>query len=110
MDLTYLAPKRSKCTYKVCPHCNRDLSIKKYKEHRRLFFDEDMQSWVQDFDTDLDRHSTSSEFSSLDDFEIGFGSSTEKPNDPPSEDSFEDPLSTSDDEGLNAHGQGIICT
>lgn len=74
--------------------------MKKYKEHRRLFFDEETQSWLKDFaDSDC-----SSEFSSVEDFEIGFGlatgntpcpeSNTSRSNDIDSDECFEDPLST----------------
>lgn len=64
--------KRSKTIYKVCGHCNRELSFKKYKEHKLLFFDESTQSWTKDLDSF--NSGSSSEFSSLDDFDIGFGS------------------------------------
>ena len=32
--------------YKVCPHCNRCLNVKTFKEHKRLFFSEESSTWI----------------------------------------------------------------
>ena len=86
--------------------------MKKYKEHRRLFFDEETQSWLKDFaDSDC-----SSELSSVEDFEIGFGlatsntpcpeSNASRCSDIDSDEYVEDPLSTLDHEDENSPPQG----
>lgn len=33
----YPAAKNRKLSYKVCLHCNKELNIKIYKEHKRLY-------------------------------------------------------------------------
>lgn len=39
--------KRSKLSYKVCPHCQKELNIRTYKDHKRLYFNEETKSWFQ---------------------------------------------------------------
>ena len=39
--------KRSKLSYKVCPHCQKELNIRTYKDHKRLYFNEEIKSWFQ---------------------------------------------------------------
>lgn len=34
-----------KFTHRVCPHCDREINIKTYREHRRLYFNETSRSW-----------------------------------------------------------------
>ena len=64
----YPSAKRSKSNYKLCGHCNKELSAKIYKEHIRLYYDAANKLWVQDeFDGD---NLSSSEFSSLDKFDV----------------------------------------
>ena len=31
--------------YKVCPHCDKNLNMKTYKEHKRLYFDDQLKVW-----------------------------------------------------------------
>ena len=44
-------PKK-KLIYKICPHCNKELNIKIYKEHERLYYDATKGIWSQDVDSD----------------------------------------------------------
>ena len=61
-------------TYKYCPHCNKQLNLKTYKEHKRLHFDESSRMWytVESDDSseisspEDDRSSSSSESSNMD--------------------------------------------
>ena len=57
--------KRKKFHYKWCPHCSKQLNIKKYKEHERLFYDQERKVWVKE-GTTSDEESISSELSDLD--------------------------------------------
>lgn len=44
---------------RYCPHCQSYLSIKTFKAHRRLFFNEDTTSWsVQENDTEEENFSS----------------------------------------------------
>ena len=42
---TILTP-RPRLTHKYCPHCNKEINTKTYKEHRRLYFDVASKSWL----------------------------------------------------------------
>ena len=64
----YLPAKRNKPNYKVCEHCSKELSAKIYKEHKRLYYDPVNKSWAEDLIDGDDL--SSSEFSSLDEFEF----------------------------------------
>ena len=33
-------------TYRICPHCDKQLNLKSYKAHRRLYFDSQSKSWL----------------------------------------------------------------
>ena len=55
--------------YKLCSHCNKELTIKKYREHKNFFFQEETQTWIKELD-ESDDGSGTSEMTSLDDFEV----------------------------------------
>ena len=38
--------------YKSCPHCSKELNLKKFKEHERLFFNADDKEWCREFGSD----------------------------------------------------------
>ena len=40
--------KKGKLSYNFCLHCNKELNIKIYKEHKRLYYDTDKGIWSQD--------------------------------------------------------------
>ena len=40
-----LATKRPRLSHRHCPHCNKVLNVKTFKDHKRLFFDRDTKSW-----------------------------------------------------------------
>lgn len=40
--------KNRKLSYKLCLHCNKELNIKIYKEHKRLYYDSSKGIWSQD--------------------------------------------------------------
>ena len=42
--------KRSKLLYKVCLHCNKDLNIRTYKDHKRLYYNEESNCWYHTTD------------------------------------------------------------
>ena len=54
--MSYL--KKSRLSHKICPHCDRELNIRTYKEHKRLYFHEESNSWyktgVQNITSDSD--------------------------------------------------------
>ena len=114
MNALSSTPKRSRYSYKVCGHCNRELSVKKYREHKRFHFQEDTQSWVKEI-VNSDDGSATTEISSLDDFEVGFGATDgttlcpgmnfSEIND--SDDCFEDPI-VSDHENVTVRPQGTV--
>ena len=56
--LTPLAKRR-----RICEHCNRELSIKLYKEHKRLYYDVSSMSWAKE-------KTASSDITSLDECEL----------------------------------------
>ena len=59
-----LPVKQRKCIlYRVCEHCDKEVSIKVYKEHKRLYFSTSTNSWTKEYD---DQHLSSSELSGLD--------------------------------------------
>ena len=33
-------------THRLCPHCDKELNMKSYKHHRRLYFDTQSKSWL----------------------------------------------------------------
>ena len=43
--------KRRIITHRFCPHCKKELNVKTFKHHRRLFFDEASNTWVVDLST-----------------------------------------------------------
>ena len=70
--------KRSKPNYKVCGHCHKELSLKIYKEHKRLYYKAVKKSWVEDNNNDEEgSDQSSSGFSSLDEFNVSVDGSIE---------------------------------
>ena len=39
--------KIARYSYKTCPHCNEELTLKRYKEHERLYYDSDTKVWIK---------------------------------------------------------------
>ena len=52
--------------YIICPHCNRELSSKKFREHERLFYNPDDKEWCKE-KTESSSSDESSEISSIED-------------------------------------------
>ncbi len=40
--------KFNRYRYKTCPHCNRELNPKKFREHERLFYNYDSKEWCKE--------------------------------------------------------------
>lgn len=40
-----ISSKKPKLIHKLCPHCNKQLNLKSYMEHKRLHFDESSKCW-----------------------------------------------------------------
>lgn len=57
--------RRRLLEYRVCPHCKKTLNLKKFQEHRRLFFDAASQVWTKE----VDRDTSSDSCFELSDFE-----------------------------------------
>ena len=70
-DEDWLATKSRKLAYKLCLHCNKELNIKIYNEHKRLYYDASKRSWNQDVVMISDNEEASSEFSSLSEADYG---------------------------------------
>ena len=112
------APKRSKFSYKLCSHCNKELTIKKYREHKSFFFQEETQMWFKELD-ESDDGSITIEMTSLDNFEVDSDSakgiiSFPERNSPvysestsSKDTSFEDPLDN-DHENEPTYAQGSL--
>lgn len=109
-EVEYPSAKRSKPNYKVCGHCNKELRAKIYKEHKRLYYDAANKSWVKDI---IDGDSlSSSEFSSLDEFDVAVDDNTEntesaRQKDHDSDDSncsWEEPLGPPEDSDTTVQG------
>ena len=51
-ELTGHGRKRCKPTStkrkRVCEHCGKDITLKIYREHRRLFYNQSNKAWVKD--------------------------------------------------------------
>ena len=64
---------RKRRRYNVCPHCDRELNIKRYKEHKQLYFNKATKQWmVEDQPKSLGDDGSSSDcFSSLDECDAG---------------------------------------
>ena len=63
--------KRSKVEYKICGHCWKELNMKIYKDHKKLYYDAIDKSWVQDGASDTQAGDlSSSDFSSIDDIDL----------------------------------------
>ena len=56
--------KRGLSDYKVCPHCSCEMKSKKFREHRRLFYDDVTKVWAKEIESDTSG-SESSEFSEV---------------------------------------------
>ena len=63
VTLTPLAKRR-----RICEHCNRDLSIKLYREHKRLYYAVSSMSWVKEKCDEQEL--SSSDITSLDECEL----------------------------------------
>ena len=87
--------KRNKPNYKICGHCNKELSDKLYKEHKRLYYHVANKSWAKHISDGDDL--SSSEFSSLDEFHLTVDDSMEnadstRPQEYDSDCNWEEPL------------------
>lgn len=40
-----VSKERSRITHKICPHCSKELNLKTYRDHKRLFFNESSNIW-----------------------------------------------------------------
>lgn len=58
--------KRRKLNYLICGHCNKELREKKFKEHRKLYYDSVKKLWI----TEIEDNPSSSDFRSLDEFDL----------------------------------------
>ena len=67
----WLTMKSRKVAYKLCFYGNKELNIKIYNEHKRLYYDTFKRSWNQDVVMDNDNKEASSEFSSLSEADYG---------------------------------------
>lgn len=59
---------------RVCEHCHKEVSIKIYREHKRLFYNENSKSWVIDRAEAL----SSTDISSVDELDLTVMSSDGK--------------------------------
>ena len=59
-EASLLSVKKRK--YRVCQHCDKEVSVRVYKKHKRLYFSTSKNSWTKE----EDQHLSSSELSSLD--------------------------------------------
>lgn len=61
--------KRARITksHRICPHCSKELNIKTYKEHRRLYYDSSTSKWyvVEKTEPLIENDSSSSSDTSL---------------------------------------------
>lgn len=58
--------------YHLCPHCNKNLNIKRFKEHKRLYFNESSKQWIfEGRSKESGEDSNSDSFSSLDECDTG---------------------------------------
>lgn len=39
-------PRVSAATHRICPHCDKELNLKTYRAHRKLYFDSQSRSWL----------------------------------------------------------------
>ena len=39
-------PRVSAATHRICPHCDKELNLKTYRAHRKLYFDSQSKSWL----------------------------------------------------------------
>lgn len=70
--------KKSKPNYKLCSHCHKELNLKIYKEHKRLYYDPVKKSWVKDDKCDAQGDDqSSSDLSSIDDIDLLINCSSE---------------------------------
>ena len=67
-----------KSDYKICGHCHKELNLKIYKDHKRLYYDPVNKSWVQDDNCDAQGgDQSSSDFDSIDDIDLLINCSSE---------------------------------
>ena len=58
-------------TYKLCPHCQKELNFKRYKEHKRLYFNDDTKQWLkEELNLRANVSESSSDFSCLDEGDL----------------------------------------
>ena len=106
-------PTKRRRKYKSCEHCRKELSIKIYKEHKRLYYDPATKSWCNDLD---EQDNSSTEFSSVSDIDIVVDSDSEKSkaSDYESDIVWDEKLSTdnrqssADDESTSNHGKRTL--
>lgn len=53
-----------KKVYRVCPHCDSEVSTKIFKQHRRLYYDYSTKSWTKENEEDV----SSSDISSVEEY------------------------------------------
>lgn len=54
--------------YKYCQHCDKELNVKRFKEHERLYFNKDANTWMKETDAS-DASDQESDFSCFDGIE-----------------------------------------
>ena len=97
--------------YKNCEHCRKDLSIKIYKEHKRLYYNPATKSWCKDLDQQDDSSTEFSDaFSDIDklmdsDSEKSTASCCESDNLWNDELSTDNRQSSTDDDDISNHGK-----
>ena len=49
--LKHTSAARSRLTHKKCPHCGKNVNLKTFKEHRRLYYDSGKRTWTKNEST-----------------------------------------------------------
>lgn len=69
-----MAERPSAKRRRVCEHCSKEVNIKIYKEHKRLYYDARSRSWVKE-----EQDASSSEITSIDECDVTYRTSLESP-------------------------------
>ena len=74
---------------RFCEHCNKELSIKIFREHKRLYYNSSSHTWVRE--RCEERESSSSEITSVEEYDF-----TANPCSPHNRDSYESEVRSSE--------------
>ena len=110
--LKHTSAARSRLTHKRCPHCGKNVNLKTFKEHRRLYYDSDKRTWTKHEGTSQGPISSASLLEELElidmDMDLMVSDGEDTPDDWTDDDEDEPPVSAAQTQALHMNPPEMV--